>query len=241
MRTRGIILTCIILVTGIPAAMAQQGQNRTDGQGRKQGTWVKTDTAGRKVYSGQFRDNIPIDTFRYFYPDGKLKTISVFSEKGKKVTSESFFPNGKPMAKGIYRDEKKDSLWQFFSEYDGTLVSEEIYRNGIKDGTSKVYFPEGGVSEITTWSGGTREGLWETYYTDGKVKMKGAYHGGDKSGPFVFYYNSGKVMITGSYAAGHQDGVWIYYSADSEVARTEKYDKGILISKSPEDTTPERK
>jgi antitoxin component YwqK of YwqJK toxin-antitoxin module len=151
------------------------------------------------------------------------------------VRSESYYKNGKPMARGIYIDEKKDSTWQFFSEYDGILLSEEKYIGGVKNGISKIYFPSGSISEIINWKDDLKDGPWETYYTDGKLKMKGAFRNGDKEGPFVFYYNSGKVMIAGDYLEGHQHGTWNYYSDKGEIVKTEKYDKGILLDKSPKE------
>jgi antitoxin component YwqK of YwqJK toxin-antitoxin module len=236
MRNR--LPTALFLTASLLSALyasPQETLNRLDAAGRKQGPWKKTDTAGHVVYTGRFRDNIPVDTFRYYYSEGNLKTVSVFSEHGSKVRSESYFKNGKPMAKGIYLNEKKDSVWQFFSDYDGALLSEENYRNGLKDGTAKIFFQQGGVSETITWKNDVRDGLWETFYSDGKIKMKGGYANGDKSGPFIFYYNSGTTMITGDYLEGHQHGNWVYYSDKGEVVRTEKYDRGILLDKTPKD------
>ena len=229
MRSAVISLIIFLAVACEATLQAQESVNRIDGQGRKQGFWRKADSAGRVVYEGTFRDNIPTDTFRYYYPDGKLKTLSVFSDQGKRVRSVSYFKNGKPMAKGNYLDERKDSTWQFFSEYDGVLVSEEFYRNGKKHGLSRIFFPDGRVSEVITWADDIRDGPWETWFTDGKIKMRGAWKAGEKSGPFVFYYNSGKVMITGDYLEGHQHGTWSYYSDKGEVIRTENYDKGVRL------------
>ena len=237
MRTRVIpvLIFLAVFLSFLNAAAQQKPANFTDASGKKQGAWCKVDSAGHKIYEGQFRDNIPYDTFRYYYPDGKIKTLSVFSDNGRKVRSVSYFKNGKVMAKGNYLGEKKDSTWQFFSEYDGVKVSEEKYRNGLKEGVSTIFFPEGGVSETITWTNDLRNGLWETWYTDGKIKMKGAYKNGDKSGSFIFYYNSGKVMITGDYLEGHQHGTWLYFSDKGEVIRTETYDKGILLDKTPKE------
>jgi antitoxin component YwqK of YwqJK toxin-antitoxin module len=236
MRTRAISLLILpVLLWMCLPGNAQEQINRVDAKGMKQGGWKKYDTAGNMLYAGQFRDDIPVDTFRYFYPGGKLKTISVFSENGHRVKSVSYFRNGQPMAKGIYMDEKKDSIWQFFSEYDGTLISEENYRTGKKDGVSKIFFPGGGISETISWKNDVRDGLWEIFYSDGKVKMKGANSNGDKSGPFVFYYATGKVMIAGEYLEGHQHGTWNYYSGTGEIVKTEIYDKGILLDKIPKD------
>ena len=49
-------------------------QNVTDSKGMKQGEWRKLDANGKVIYEGQFKDNIPQGTFRYFYEDGKIRS-----------------------------------------------------------------------------------------------------------------------------------------------------------------------
>ena len=52
------------------------GQNKTDAAGRKQGPWIKYQGDGTTpLYTGTFKDNIPVGEFRYFYPSGKVKMI----------------------------------------------------------------------------------------------------------------------------------------------------------------------
>ncbi len=208
---------------------AQDTINRTDSQGRRQGFWRKTDTAGKAVYEGRFINGVPDGEFRYFYPDGRLKTVSVVSDHGKRARTVSYFRNGKKMAAGNYLNEKKDSTWQFFNEYDGSLVSEEKYRLGIVEGTSKIFYPSGGISETFYYKNGIRSGLWEQYYLDGKLKLRGAFLNGEKSGAFKTFYSSGNVMISGQYINGHQDGNWTYYNEKGSVTKTEVYAKGILL------------
>ena len=51
--------------------------NKTDASGRKQGVWKKYEK-GKLVYEGQFKDNVPYGTFRYYHTNGKLKSTTDF-------------------------------------------------------------------------------------------------------------------------------------------------------------------
>jgi len=63
-------------------------------------------------------------------PDGTLKAVSVLSEDGKIARTQSFAGNGRKIAEGNYREEKKDSTWKYYSDLDGILISEETYLSG---------------------------------------------------------------------------------------------------------------
>lgn len=209
--------------------LAQDTINRTDEQGRKQGFWRKIDTIGQIIYEGRFNNNVPYGDFRYYYPDGKIKTQLIYSCNGACATAVSYFRNGKKMAEGKYIQEKRDSVWLFFSETTGSVVAEETYRNGVKHGTAKTFFLKGGVSEIMNWNNGIREGKWEYYYSDGKVKTSCLFENDEKNGPFKAYDTSGKLMIEGRYKSGHQDGQWIYYNEKGIPVKRETYVDGKLI------------
>ena len=223
-------ISICILFTAISCAMfGQDTLNITDSKGHKQGYWRKLDSHGTVIYEGRFRDGVPEGKFSYYYPDGRLKTVSVVSGEGKRAVTVSYFKNGRKMAAGNYLDEKKDSCWQFFSESDGNLVSEETYKSGLIEGQSKVYFPEGGLSELFNYKNGIKDGPWEQYYPDGKPRLRGIYEAGDKQGPFKTFYNSGQLMMVGQYALGHQNGTWTYYSENGTVSKKEFYENGILL------------
>jgi antitoxin component YwqK of YwqJK toxin-antitoxin module len=225
------IFLLVLFILQVNSFFAQDTINRTDARGKKQGFWRKQDTLGHKIYEGSFKDGFPTGEFRYYYPDGKLKTVSVISHGGKMATTVSYFPNGRKMAAGRYQDEKKDSTWQFFKEEDGVLVAEENYKAGRKSGISQSFFEDGKVSEMITWIAGVRYGPWEQYYSDGKIRLKSAYLNDEKNGPFRTFYNSGQPMMTGAYAAGRMDGAWTYYDEKGKVTKKEIYNKGILLKK----------
>jgi antitoxin component YwqK of YwqJK toxin-antitoxin module len=200
----------------------------TDASGKRQGFWRKVDTAGKKIYEGHFRDNIPVGEFRYYYPNGKIKVVSIMSGNGKKARSVAYFPGGKKMAEGIYINEQRDSTWRFYSEYDGQLVSEESYKNGKKEGFSLTYYGGDGIAERSNWKNGVIDGIWEQYYTDGKIKLRGNYRNGLRDGQVRTFFGSGQMMMDGQYSEGDPEGRWFYYDETGKLLKKETYLKGKL-------------
>ena len=220
------IICCFFTVS----VFSQDTVNRLNSKGLKEGFWRKLDSSGHKVYEGQFRNGIPSGAFQYYYPAGKTKAVSVFSENGKRSRTTTFFPSGKKMAAGIYLDEKRDSIWQFFSDYDGALLSEESYKNGKKDGVSKTFYPGDGLAEIINWRAGVREGSWIQYYTDGSVKMRTNNRNDNKDGLIEAFSETGTLLISGKYLNGDPDGAWLTYDAKGKLLKKEVYNKGSRVS-----------
>ncbi|MCX6283274.1 MAG: toxin-antitoxin system YwqK family antitoxin [Bacteroidetes bacterium] len=223
-------LVLLFLLLGINFfAFGQAGINFTDASGLRQGAWVKSDKEGHKIYEGQFKNSVPYGEFRYYYPGGKIKTVSEFEEEGKTVKTVSYSENGRKIAEGKYWNEKKDSIWKYYSDYDGVLLSEENYSSGLRNGTSKTFYPNGNIAEQVHYSEGRKEGEWIQYFEDGKLKFKGSYSNDEKDGPFTAYYPGGKINFSGAYKAGHMDGTWSFYEENGEVMRSEKYSGGARI------------
>jgi len=222
------ILLSLLLISSMPV-ICQDTLNQLDINGKKQGYWKKKNKEGICVYEGQFRHDIPYGVFLYFYPDGKLKTKSIYSDNGTIARTISYYPNGRKMAAGKYVFEKKDSIWQFFTEKDGALISQESYVSGEKEGYFITYFPKGGTAELIMWQKGRKNGLWEQYYSDGKIKFRGSFRDDEKEGNFTAWDPSGIVIITGQYGNGHQDGIWCFFNEKGELLKKEIYDKGVLL------------
>ena len=197
--------------------LSQDTVNQTDASGKKQGFWRKFNDKGEKVYEGHFRADVPYGEFRYYYPDGKQKAVSVISDNGKISRTVSYFQNGMKMAEGNYRNEKKDSLWKFYTDVDGTLISDEYYKEGKKDGDSKNYFPSKGVSEAIHWKNGIREGKWLEFYTDGNIKINGQFKNDEKDGTFRAFYDSGEIKREVDYTSGYNNKIVKTYTRNGEV------------------------
>lgn len=219
----------IVAVLICAASYSQDTVNQVDTNGRKQGYWTKYDKEGHLVYEGRFHDDAPCGTFTYYYPNGKIRTISIISQGGKVALTTTRYPNGQLMATGKYVDQQRDSLWQFYSEKEGILVSEEFYMNGKKEGPERIFFPGDGVAEIIPWKEGIREGIWEQFYDDGTLRLQGSYLNDEKEGQLRTFFVDGKLMMAGQYRDGHQDGTWIYYDETGKVTLKEYYEEGIMV------------
>jgi antitoxin component YwqK of YwqJK toxin-antitoxin module len=224
--------TVFILLIIFSASLILQAQdtiNLKDLEGKKNGYWVRKDTNGKKIYEGRFTHDIPCGEFRYYYPEGGLKAVSFLSDGGKRSRTTTYYRNGRKMAEGVYLDEKKDSIWKFYSEYDNVIVSEESYKNGKKEGISKTFYVDGLIAEKMTWKDGVRSGPWEQYYTDGNFKLQCAFLVDMKNGPLKTWHINGKLWLTGQYVNGGPDGTWTYLQENGQVEKKEYYSKGALI------------
>jgi antitoxin component YwqK of YwqJK toxin-antitoxin module len=207
----------------------QDTVNRQDASGKKHGYWIRYDSAGAKIYEGLFIHGIPSGTFKYYYKNGALKTVSEMSSNGTRASTKTFFPDGKKMAIGNYINEKKDSLWQFFSDAMNAKTSEEFYKDGLLHGTRKIFYPSGPVAEIKHYVNGVEEGLWEKFFEDGKLQLRGNYHKGEKHGSFLVYSPDGTMLIKGQFKTGHQDGEWSYFDSQGKAVKKELYRMGELL------------
>lgn len=204
--------------------------NKTDGQGRKQGHWKVYDTNGNIKLEGNYVNGKPIGLFKFFYPDGHKKALINNLDSGKVTYATLFHENGNLMAKGKYLKQQKDSLWQYFDQENGKLLSEEFYSDGKKQGIVKTYYPSGEVAEEVTYKNDVKDGPWKQYFTDGAIKGKGTYVNGEPDGMYIMYHINGNVQVSGKYAAGEKEGVWVYLSSIGQMEKKEIYQKGLLIS-----------
>ncbi len=123
---------------------------------------------------------------REFYAQGepKLEYTAYGNERGDLVQHGVFvkwWPNGKIMIEGTYRDGKKDGLWREFL-MNGIPKTEGRYQNGLK------------------------EGLWTTFYPSGKKHFEGMYHHDRKEGEWIEYGGDGSIFAISIYRGGEKVG-----------------------------------
>jgi antitoxin component YwqK of YwqJK toxin-antitoxin module len=222
-----------LLIVFLPLlGFAQEAPNKTDASGKKQGHWIKFDKDKKKVYDGNFTNDIPVGKFTYYYPTGELKAITIFSKNGTVARTKMYNLSGKVMGEGKYIDEKKDSIWKFYDE-EGVLISDENYTSGLREGNSKIYYRNGQVAEEKNWKAGILNGPKTKYFEEGQVKYKGQYINGKVEGKVTFYHSSGKVDAEGIYKNDLKEGPWKYYTEDGKLKRTDMYKDGKLTSPDP--------
>jgi antitoxin component YwqK of YwqJK toxin-antitoxin module len=188
--------------------------NQLDAQGQKQGYWQKKYPNGKLVYEGYFQNGKPVGEMHRYYETGELKAIMSFREKSEKVYTKLYYEDGEIAGEGNYINNKKDSLWTYYSYYTGTITSTEFYVNGVKHGFERKYYANGQVSEEIEWSQNMKLGVWNQYFEDGAVKLKTTYSYNSLNGPYSFYWPNGNVYILGNFVDNKQHGTWSYFTDD---------------------------
>jgi antitoxin component YwqK of YwqJK toxin-antitoxin module len=227
---KNLLLLAITLLLFLPVK-AQTDINRKDEKGKKQGHWVKVDENKKKIYEGDFVDDLPNGKFTYFFDSGKPWSISVFSDKGTITRTKMFDASGNLTGEGKYINQKKDSTWKYYKE--GKLISEENYINGVKTGIEKVYYSSGAIVEEKYWKNGQLNGPCKKYFESGLVRYDGQYVNGKVEGYTKFYYSNGKIYVEGLYLNDLKHGKWKYYKKDGTPERVEEYINGRLQGEDP--------
>jgi len=221
-----IILSVFIIFSSLNTLV---GQNLTDDQGRKQGKWVKKYARGTVRYEGTFVDDKPVGEFNYYYIDGKLKAVTVYSSSGDSAATKSYHKNGKPMAEGNYFRKKKTGKWLYYSDVDGALIAEENYDNGLLDGPHTTFYPASGKpAEIIEYKQGRREGMLLKLFPDGSTMTEGTYVNDSLNGDFTLYYPNGKIQLKGAYDHGMHTGEWKYFDEDGNQLDDDEFRYEIL-------------
>jgi antitoxin component YwqK of YwqJK toxin-antitoxin module len=212
-------------------------QNATDAQGRKQGPWSKF-YPGKKIYmyKGQFLDDIPTGTFTYYDETGKVKAVIKHGEKALRSEAVYYNEKGKVISRGIFRNQKKDSIWVNYTSL-GEISFTESYKNGVLDGPSIVYYlPEtaGGkvqpVSSITNYLNGLVHGDYIEYFNTGEFEVKGKYLNGEKDGVWEAYHTNGKVMSQDRYKKGVRHGYQYAFDPAGKKVGEKYYYQGKLLT-----------
>lgn len=197
--------------------------NKTDAQGRKQGVWKKYEK-GHLVYEGQFTDNVPHGTFKYYHTNGKLKSTTDFIQGVHKVRTTIYHENGHKASEGVFIDQIKDGIWNYYSN-DDKLIKTEAYANGKRSGEWKTYSREtGGLLEEKNYLDDKLSGIYRTYYTNGEVSLEENYINGKLNGKATSYYPKNHyISNTGDYHNGIRVGAWDFYDVTGKKRSTVEY------------------
>lgn len=220
-------LFCIFLIVG----SVSFGQiNQTDAQGRKQGKWQKI-YPGTRVYQykGQFKDDKPIGTFYYYHKNNRPKAIIKHESKLNRSVATFYHETGGVISHGIYRNQKKDSVWTGFDN-TGILRFKETYKNGKLNGKRQEFFPpeQGTKKQVTLtikhYKNDLLDGEFREYFENGFLREKGYYVQNNKNGVWETYHSTGKKMMQVRYKKGIKHGwSFAYNETGKEIARNYYY------------------
>lgn len=194
---------------------AYSAPNKMDRKGRKQGAWAKTYDNGNLMYEGEFKNDVPVGTFKRYYQDGKLKSvqeyhndetsyIKIYDNDGKTLTSE-----------GKFNDKKqKVGEWKFYS--NGQLFMTETFVDGLREGVS-YSFKNGVVVEECPYKKGKLNGVKKAYLVSGKLYSETTYLNDVMDGDYRLYEGNELPVEEGLFKNGKRAGEWVSYDENHKV------------------------
>jgi antitoxin component YwqK of YwqJK toxin-antitoxin module len=221
------LIILLFLLNFIITAQTDTVFNQSDARNLKQGWWKKSYPNGKLIYKGFFKDNIPAGEMFRYYETGALKASMLYDKKGEYAHVRLFYADGQLAATGVYYNSLKDSTWNYYSYYDHSLTTREIYSKGKRNGLMINYFNNGNPSEKITWVNDKKEGPWEQFFANNTPKLKATYRNGELEGEFIANFESGKPYLKGGYENGLREGKWIFYTEEGTTDMELTYHRGI--------------
>jgi antitoxin component YwqK of YwqJK toxin-antitoxin module len=219
----------LILAILVWACQGVTGQNLLDNQGRKTGPWTVDYPGGKTRYEATFSEGRPVGEMVRYYENGAVQARMFFDPGTDRSFATLFYQNGQKAAEGRYMKQEKDSVWTYYSEFDGTIRIREPYRLGKLDGTVSSYYPDGAVSEEVQWKDHRREGAWKQYYTDGSLRLESRYENDSLNGPYQVFYPDSTLKVSGTYLNNRSHGIWDFYNESGSVAYSIRYEHGMPL------------
>jgi antitoxin component YwqK of YwqJK toxin-antitoxin module len=199
----------------------------------------KFDQDGKLIYSGPFRNKIPVGFHMEYGKDGKISNALIYNDNGlllsegimdeagnRNGTWKDLFPNGKTQADGQYFDNRRSGLWKFYN-IDEKVEQTGYYNNGRPDGLWKWYYDNGTLLREEEYFQGQRDGSCTEYSSSGIIIAQGQYSDGEKNGEWK--YSAGDYTEEGKYIMGLKDGIWRSYYINGKL----KF-KGTFVQGNPD-------
>jgi antitoxin component YwqK of YwqJK toxin-antitoxin module len=186
----------------------------------------KYDQNGKLIYSGPYRNSVPVGIHREYNAEGKITDAKIYNDNGLLISEgivneqgdrngkwNDFFPSGKVMDEGQYTENRRAGLWKFYSN-DSKTEQTGYFNNGRPDGIWKWYFENGALLREEEYFQGKRDGAYTEYSRSGEIIAQGQYSDGERNGEWKF--KSANNTEEGKYITGLKDGIWKSYYADEK-------------------------
>lgn len=194
------------------------------------------DQNNKLIYSGPFRNKVPVGVHREYGPDGKVKNSFVYNDNGLLISEgivddggkfngkwKDLYPDGKTQAEGQYTDSRRSGVWKFYNN-EGKMEQTGSYNSGRPDGLWKWYYENGALLREEEYFQGQRDGTYTEYSSTGEIIAQGVYTDGEKNGDWK--YKSGDNTEEGKYIIGLRDGLWKSYFPDGKIKFKGNYVQG---------------
>jgi antitoxin component YwqK of YwqJK toxin-antitoxin module len=171
----------------------------------------------RFMCSGRFDDNIPVDTWQYWYENGQKKDSGQLREGKKTGLWKEWHRNGRLQTKGNYVFNFKHNSMppQTGSRTERRLATFFWLMNqpDVKDGLWMRWHDNGQVQDSLRYENGLPQGVYRAWHSNGLIEAEGLYYSGRESLVWRWYYSNGRPRTEETYENGKIKSMKCYDSS----------------------------
>lgn len=205
-----------------------EGQYLND---QETGTWKWYYDNGQLNYEARYLEGKSDSVWTYYYPHGKISATVPYKNDERQGIARYFSPEGTPVMEKMfdedymisYRTTNAQGTWGDWNKFtgnekivvkyaNGNVALEEEFRDGMREGTKKSYFPNGQLNDEYHYSKGMFQGPYSIYYPSGKLREKGMYKYNELDGVIETFHEDGTLDKTENYMMGTHHGKTVIYS-----------------------------
>lgn len=175
---------------------------------------------GKQKKYDEWRDGIQIK-YKEYDENGYLVNEKETINNELIGTKYYYSSDGVMLSKGQTYNDKKHGVYEYYYS-NGKKKSHEIYRNDTVL-TETIWFENGKVSSESVYKDGLKTGVYKEYYPTGKIKVEQTYVAGVKEGPYKSYFNNGNVYNIGTFKDDELTGELKFYSENGQLKGVKQY------------------
>ena len=198
------------------------------------------------VLQAQINEDLK-DGFRQFkYPNGNISSEGYIRNGKPDGFWKSYYVTGVLKSEGKRRSFLLDSIWVFYDQagdttekisyllgkrngyyikyqkdpmYGSYIYSTELYAGDKKEGTARIFYPEGKIRQTLPYVNGKKDGLSREYDREGKIITLLEYSND-------FLISREKINLTD--ASGLKQGEWLDFYPDGSIKTERNYRDDLL-------------
>ena len=222
------------------------------------------------------QDTIKNDGFvKFYYPNGSVSGEGILKNSKPDGYWKAYYENGTLKSEGNRTNFEVDSLWKFYDP-DGKLMVEINYKSGkkngikttrldketvnenfrddIKEGYTKYFFPDGKIKQEIPFINGLEQGFGKEYGPDGTIVTLTEYKRGfvvdrlrinrkdgvgRKQGRWCIFYPQGNLKSEVTYRDDKKNGYLKEYAENGDLLKISKYADDLVLPEAEEIQKPE--
>ncbi|MCC6599830.1 MAG: hypothetical protein IT223_04055 [Crocinitomicaceae bacterium] len=148
---------------------------------------------------------------------------------GETSGDRNYSPKAK-VEEGNFRDDIKEGLWKKYWP-SGKLRSEMTYENGRPSGAYRLFYENGQQEEQGIWVNNKNTGEFKRYYTNGNMQQWFLFlENGKRNGLQKYFHENGKISMEVFVENGIENGVAKRYDLNGALVEEKTFVKGVVGS-----------